>query len=264
SFVDAEDYFRTRGVILKAEEIAGLVTKEPTDGKAQISQLLAIRWLTNHPIDVKKADGARAALEGVAQGKKAQDSNGFAKDYAQRALAKLDGKSWPAPTDTPKDGAAEALKWFPATATLVASVDLRGTGVAEPLETHAMSGLLTQMMGPKNSEEFYRFADAVGNFRLDRAALALQMGPNGAEPERIYVRLTGLGNAKRLTDFLLPLLKGGKLSEEKGPKGEPVLILASKEHAPAIAVIGDNELIVASHQKEEADHVEVLSQVLNV
>src|SRR6516162_5043354 len=77
SFVDAEDYFRTRGVVLKAEEIAGLVTKEPTDGKAQISQLLAIRWLANHPIDVKKAAGARAALEGVAQGKKAQDPSGF-------------------------------------------------------------------------------------------------------------------------------------------------------------------------------------------
>ena len=264
SFVDAEDYFRTRGVVLKAEEIAGLVTKEPTDGKAQISQLLAIRWLAIHPIDVKKADGARSALEAVAQGKKAQDPSGFAKDYAQRALAKLDGKILPAPTGPRKDTVTESLKWFPDTVTLVASVDLRGTGEAESLEVHPMSGLLTQILGPKQREEFYRFADAVGNIRLDRAALALQMGLKGAEPERIYARLTGLSNAKRLIDFLHPLVTGGKLTEEKGLKGEPVLILASREHAPAIAVIGDTELIVAGYQKEAADHVEVLRQVLSV
>src|ERR1035438_1760029 len=70
----------------------------------------------------------REAIELIAQGKKAQDKVGFAKEYAQRLLDKLDGKKPVLVKTTPIR--TDALSWFPADVTLAGAIDLQGAGQA--------------------------------------------------------------------------------------------------------------------------------------
>src|SRR5687767_3990502 len=81
SLVQAEDYFKVRNIAVSADKMAELAGKDPADGKTQVQQLLAIRWLGENAADTKKADGARALLEQIAAGKKAQDPHGFARGH---------------------------------------------------------------------------------------------------------------------------------------------------------------------------------------
>src|SRR5262249_31006008 len=96
TLIDADMYFQARKVDVTAAQMVALAGKDPVDGKTQIAQLLALRWLGDHPNVVKADSKIRALLEVVAQGKKAQDPQRFARDYAQRALSRVDGKPPPA------------------------------------------------------------------------------------------------------------------------------------------------------------------------
>src|SRR5262249_29035988 len=126
SLIRAEDYFKARNIAVDASGMVKLATKDPADGKAQIQQLLAIRWLGEHPAELKKTEGARAALEQVATGKKAQDRSGFAELYARQALARLDDKPLPVAATAPPGGLQrEAFAWFPADTNIVTGMELR-------------------------------------------------------------------------------------------------------------------------------------------
>src|SRR5207249_2858389 len=100
--------------------------------------------------------------------------------------------------------------------------------------------------------------------RLDRVAIGLQLAANNFEPERIYVRFTGAADLKRWAEFMEKQMPGAKTSETKGPKGERILLLASEQTGPAIAFLGDTEVILAGYQKNKANHGELLSRVLDV
>ena len=78
-----QDYFKSRHIEIKATDLADLAAKEPADGKTQVAQLLAIRWLGEHGAEVKKASKVRETLEEIALGKKGKDAQGFARDYAR-------------------------------------------------------------------------------------------------------------------------------------------------------------------------------------
>src|SRR5207244_7392490 len=110
ALVRAEDYFQARNIAVKAGDLVKLAEKEPADGKAQVRQLLAIRWLGEHPAETKKADGARAALEDIAASRRARDPQGFAKLYARQALARLDGKPVPVAATPPADSLARGAR----------------------------------------------------------------------------------------------------------------------------------------------------------
>src|SRR5262245_4151009 len=110
SFVDGPDYFKAREIEVKLEKMVELAAKTPEDGKDSVAQLLAIRWLGDHPAEVKKAKNARQTLQQITAGKKGKDAAGFARDYAERALAKLDGKPLPGPTLAAKSVREEGLR----------------------------------------------------------------------------------------------------------------------------------------------------------
>src|SRR5215472_8383497 len=122
SLIRAEDYFKARNITIKPEQMVSLALKEPADGKTQVQQLLAIRWLGENPAAAKKAEGARAALEQLAAGKKAQDPQGFARLYARQALARLDGQAVPVMA-APAKSAREGCAWFSADTNVVAAVE---------------------------------------------------------------------------------------------------------------------------------------------
>src|ERR1700693_5319530 len=67
SMIDAEAYFKVREIAVSAEQLEAVASKDPTDGKKQIAQLLAIDWLGSHP---KEGKTARATLQQIGQGNK--------------------------------------------------------------------------------------------------------------------------------------------------------------------------------------------------
>ena len=124
SLVQPEHYFKSREVRVSIDSMIDVALTEPKTGKAQIMQLDALRYLADESAAFKKASNYasnREAIELIAEGKRAQDKLGFAKEYAQRTLDKLDGKKPPEQKITPirKD----AFNWFPADSTLVYGVD---------------------------------------------------------------------------------------------------------------------------------------------
>jgi hypothetical protein len=262
SLIDPADYFQTRAVEVKVENMLELAAKDPADGATQMAQLLALRWLAQHPAEARKADKARETLAAVADGKKAQDPQGFAKEYAQKALAKLDGKPAPAPRKIPADSVrTDALRWFPTKATLFGAVDFRTSGDLPPVDENLVGRLIASIPGPGKGE-VYRMADMAGNVRLDRVAVAFEMDAKDAEPQRIWVRLTGAGDVKRLSALIAQGFPVRKV--RKGSKGETITILSQENQAPVFAFIGETDLIIAGHKDNAGNHMEVLEQLLEV
>ena len=128
SFVPPKHYFETMEVETTFDKMMELATKEGKDGRTQFQQLLAIRHLADEADAFKKSPKyaeQRQILEQIAAGKKANDPQGFAKEQAQKALARFDGKTWTPPAaPVLRD---DALAWFPANATFAAAWDGRHT-----------------------------------------------------------------------------------------------------------------------------------------
>src|SRR5260370_41902807 len=101
SLIDVQAYFQSRNVPVNAPEMTAHAARDPKDGKTQIEQLLALRWLADHPEMTKSVGEARGLLAEIAEGKRAQAAQGFAKQYAPPALPRLDGKAPPAPQPIP-------------------------------------------------------------------------------------------------------------------------------------------------------------------
>jgi hypothetical protein len=124
-------------------------------------------------------------------------------------------------------------------------------------------------MPPQAKQEVYRFLDKVGNLRIDRIAFGYRTTPGELAPgqrpqERIYLRITGQGDARRLIDFIRREMPEAKVEETKGPQGEAVTLL-SGARPPAIAFIGDTEMVVAGPGGDEAGvALEILQQVLEI
>jgi hypothetical protein len=130
SMLSPQDYFKAHGIEkVTTDKMVELASKDPVTGQAQIAQLLALRTLGADANFKKSANYAtqRTLLEGIAAGSKAQDKQGFAKEYAQRTLAQIDGVKPPA---LPSLGSREeGLAWFPSSATIVGGLEQRpGSG----------------------------------------------------------------------------------------------------------------------------------------
>jgi hypothetical protein len=265
SLIDAEDYFKAHEVTVEAGALANLAGQDPADGKAQIAQLLAIRWLGEHADMTRKNEPARSALDAIAKGKKAQDPQGFAKFYAVRALATIDGKEPPALPTIPDDSLrSEAFRWFPPQVHVVSGADLRATGKVQAKDEAFLRSIL-KSMPQEFKHEAYAFVDAVGNIRLDRVALGLELEGRGGEPSRIYVRFTGAADRKRLTEFISQKLKEAKVEEIKDPKADPITLIDSPGNPPSFALIGETDLLLCGYTPDQdAKHQDLVKQMLDI
>jgi hypothetical protein len=253
SFVPPRDYFQVREIQVSAEALIELAAKEPKDAKTQVQQLLALRQLDEDAAELKKAPkyaDYRRTLEQIAAGAKAQDPQGFAKEYAQRLLARLDGKKPPAVESMP---ARKALDWFPANANLIYITDLtgggKGSGIGLPLDA------LFKMIPPQAKNELYGALEEIGNVRVQRIALATAPGEMDKKNPRheIFIRITGKANP----DWIAALAKnkGGLVAEpKKGPAGESLIYLREPEaqpggqfRRPALALLDDRDLLIAGY-----------------
>ncbi len=267
SLIGAEPYFKARSIEVKADKLAELAAKGSDDGQAPIAQLLAIRWLGEHP---KEGKAARMLLEEIAAGKKARDRLGFAPDYARRALARLDGKAppvWALPADSVR---GEALRWFPDQCTLFGALDVRAPrGVkmeATPdLGKTLRTSMASMMGGPRFQQEMFTFADAVGNIRIDRVSFGMIPDPANGRMSRIFMRLTGLGDHKRLLAFIRKEARQAVVKEQKGARGETVTLIDMKGDGPGMALVGDHDMLIAGYTGgREQNHFGVLEDALRV
>jgi len=262
-FVDAEDYFKAHHIEVKAEALLELAGKEPEDPKGQVAQLLALRWLGEHPDQANKAKQARATVAQIADGKKAQDRLGFAKDYARRTLALLDGKPAPKPAAIPANSVArEALQWFPDSPALFGAYDLRASGEVTPMDENRLRSSLLKVMGrPRDREEFYKMVDGNGNMRLDRVSFAFTPDPQDSRKLRIYLRFSGLADRKILTEFMKSF-GVAKVEFKKGPKGRLMTVVSSEKEA-FFALIDDTDLLICGSPGSK-NALEVPKEALDV
>ena len=262
SLLPTQDYFKARNIDISIDKAVELAGKDPADGKTQIAQLIALRYLADESAKLKGApnyEQHRQLLAAIAGGKKAQDPQGFAKEYAAKVLARLDGTKLPAPAmPSVRD---DSFRWFPANANLIGALDFRSTRGAAP----AKSGLadMLKMFPGDMVNAAISAVEKVGNVRIDRIAFAFVDGPKDQQMGEIYVRISGKANVAWVLEAFKELKVQTKTS--KGTNGETITRLTIvNEDAPAIAFVGDNDLVVTGYQKDKANHEPLLEKVLDL
>jgi hypothetical protein len=246
SLVDDRDYFKARGVVVSLERMTELAGKGPADGRAPVAQLLALRWLGERPEEVRKSRAAREVLEQVAAGKKGKDGQGFARDYALRALARLDGKVAPASTLPDSSLRGEALAWFPAEGRIIGGIDFRHPKAGAGPEGDAPYRSLLAALPAQGRKEIYDFADAVGNFRLDRISFAVVPDADDRKT-RQYVRMTGLVSHKHLAAYFRKMGGRTKVEALEGGTGPPLTLIEPGSGGALMALVGDTDILLAGH-----------------
>jgi hypothetical protein len=262
SVLEPAAYLKAHDLEPTAGRLAELATKQPRSGQEQMTQLLAIRWLGAHADEAKKAAGALDALRAVAAGEKGRDPHGFARDHAARALARIEGRPAPAGPVAPAASVrGDALSWFPVEATVFGAMDLRwASGRQGTVDPDALSTALARL-APEPWKEIFDFADAVGNLRLDRLALAIELDAKGIGPNCIWIRLTGACEPKWLEAFVAKNFP--ERIRRTGPRGEPVVILHKQGSAPAFALIGQTDFVIAGRERDRDNHAKVVEALLD-
>jgi hypothetical protein len=254
SLLPPQDYFKAQGIEASTDKLLELAAKDPADGPTQFAQLLAIRALSEDGDFKKSANYAagRKLLEDIAAGKKAQDKLGFAKEYAQRALAQLEGGKLPAAAQ-PK-ARAEGLAWFPATATLVAGIESAPAPNAAPAKNPAPE--LVKLLPAEVKKEFYKVASSLGNVQLQRFTMAFV--EEGEDKGRIFMRLSGRFNHAWVSDALNMLEKTAR----QDGQGTPITVFTTL-HGPAIGLVGNHDFLVCGFAGKGKNE-EVLEQALSL
>ena len=246
AMVQPKAYFESRQIRLSIDSMIDIAIREPKDNKAQIMQLSALRYLTDESVAFKKADNYasnREAIEEIAQGKRAQDKAGFAKEYAQRMLDKLDGKKPAKSKLEPIRG--DLFTWFPADATLVGAMDLRGNGQSGDADDPVKA--LMKLLPERERGQMYDTIEKVGNIRLERIAFAYSDG-NGKNDGRFVLRITGKGSQSGMLE-LFNALDGGRLQskEIKDAKDVPITLLEEPNNrSPVIMLVGNTDLLIVT------------------
>lgn len=265
ALVQPEEYFKARGLDMTVAKMAELAGKEPTDGKSQVAQLLALRALAEEPAEVKADKNFAAILrlvEQIAEGKTAQDSLGFSKEYAGRTLARLTGKE--APTiPMPKDSIrGEAFRYFPAAVSLLGAVDFRGgyapSSKDDPIK--ALRDLLKKMAPAEVRSKIYDVADDIGNIRMERVAFGFVDAPPNQRGGSFFIRVTGKLDQKRLAAYLKAKQADVSLRNEK--IGQENLLFLEAKGNPGLVFLGNTDLLLAAQPGVQGGPEALLAQAL--
>lgn len=262
ALVQPAHYFQGRQIQVSIDRMIDIAIAEPNTPKAQIMQLTALRYLTDEAENLKKGKNYatnRDAIELIAQGKKANDPQGFAREYAQRLLLKLDGKkAEPAKYRPIRE---DALGWFPADIKIALALDMRHTAAGP---NDSLKGLL-KLMPDEAKKEMYDFIEKTGNIRIERIAYGFIDNEKERDKQRHYLRITGKANHAWMV-ATLKTLPGERLQakETKDAEGTPITILQQPNRDPAIIAIGNTDLMVMGYDRPDGKHEELIAEVLDV
>ena len=206
ALVQPKHYFQYREWEPSIDKMVDIAFEDPKDAKTQVAQLTSLRYLADESEALKKSPkyaDQRRMIEAIAQGKKAQDPEGFAKDYANRVLMKLDNAK-PAAMK-PRPIREDALGWFPSDASLAGAIDLaqarQAVGATDPIKE------LLKILPDREKKQMYSFIEKSGNVRLERISFAYVDTAKGEG--KIYLRATGKGNQAWIADMIM-LIDGGR------------------------------------------------------
>ncbi len=255
-------YFQSRQIQVSIDRMIDIALTEPTTPKAQIMQLTALRYLADETDNIKKANNYatnRDAIEQIAQGKKANDPAGFAKEYAQRVLLKLDAKK----TDPVKSQPLreDALNWFPADVRIAFAVGMQQptSGPNDPLKE------LLKLMPDAAKREMYDHVEKLGNIRVERIAYGhFENNEDGAKSKH-FLRISGKANHRWLVE-MLKSIPGGRMQakESKDAEGTPITVLHQPGRDPAIIAIGNTDLMIVGYDRFDGKHDDLVAEVLEV
>jgi hypothetical protein len=260
SLIDPDSYFSSRGIQTSAQNMEAMVDAQPGSAAEEVAQLLAIRWLGEHG-----AVQAKSTLLKIANGHLAGDEMGFAAQHARRALALMDKNALEQPT-VDRQGLKNVLGWFPKDVTFCAAIDLRVSWASKPFAPALLTSLSASSPFPwgllTDNGQLCSFADKVGNFRLERAAVAVAPSGPGRKELRTYIRLTGLVNRERLIRCLAGTMGQCTVQEEKA-NGVPITALLSPGQ-PAVVVIGKTDLVLISAEEGDDALPELVQKLLAI
>ncbi|MSQ95838.1 MAG: hypothetical protein EXR98_14965 [Gemmataceae bacterium] len=261
AMVPPAHYFQSRQVQVSIDRMIDIAITEPATPKAQVMQLTALRYLADEAENLKKANNYatnRDAIEQIAQGKKANDPQGFAKEYAQRVLMKLDGKkAEPVKTRPIRE---DALNWFPEDVKIAFAIDMRQPSLAanDPLKE------LLKLVPDGAKKEMYDQVEKIGNIRVERVAFGFVEGDKRGD-QKIYMRLTGKANHAWLVDAIKSI-PGERFESRKVKDGDgtPITVLQQQNSEPAIGVVGDTDLLVVGYDRPGGKYDDLVAQVLDI
>jgi hypothetical protein len=266
AMMQPRQYFESRQIEASIDKMMDLANDEPKNAKTQIVQLNALRFLADESDNLKKSANYaayRQQLEAIARGTKAQDAQGFAKDYANRVLQKLDGAK-PAQAVKVRPMREEALGWFPANATMAGAIDLQqasqpATGGVDPIKE------LLKILPDRERTQMYDFIEKMGNVRIERVAFALVDNPEQKDQMKIFVRFTGKGSHDWLSSALRET-SGGRMQtmESKADDGTPITVMQTANQPPAIVMVGDTDILMIGYMGNQLKHDELRAEVLDV
>jgi len=266
SLIEPSDYFAARRVDGGVKRLLELASASPTDTRGGLQQLLAIRWLGEAKDRLgEHKEAVRAALDRLARG-----ADGFGRDYARVALARIDGKPVPVLHRFPKESLREGLAWFPADTNLAGILDRRAPPGKADQELgaqfrHVWALFLKIVPDQAFREELYRFAEAVGNLRFDRLAFGFAPLAESPRKGRLFLRMTGRMDHKRFAAYLRgKFSRDSTFIEKKGERGEAITIVAPKDQPPAFALVGDSDLVMAGYLEDFVDCTSIVQEVLAV
>jgi hypothetical protein len=270
SLADPADYFKSRNIAVSIDKMVDLATTPATDGKSQAAQLLALRYLAEDAAGVKKAKNFEEILkrmEEVAEGKKANDSLGFARDYARKTAIALGSQLKPMTPPAPQDSLTkDAMSWFPKGATIVLGADFRNSDGKENKEISELRTKLVKALPAIFKEQLYKAIDELGNVRIDRIAMAYCENAQNNADSKIFMRATGKVDHKRLVAYVKKIAPGNlQFKESKTPRGQVITQFSAAMEPPAFAVVGDNEFVIAGWERPiNNDSTKVLEEMLDV
>jgi serine/threonine protein kinase len=157
---------------------------------------------------------------------------------------------------------SEPLSWFPADATFFGGRDFMPEFAYEQILF--ASGLVHKAVDPTFQGMALRFIASVG--RIDRVTFAYAADSRDPVKCRTWVRLSGAIRRDKLLEFLRKELGCDRTQEERGTKGERIILASSsiRGHAPAFAVIDETDLLIAGYVDPSLPHVDVIRQALEV
>lgn len=248
STIDAETYFKARHSALTVDRLLEQAGKKPTNGKEQVAQLLAIRWLGEHADAMRKESRVAALLHQVADGQKGADPQGFARAYASRALDRLEGRPVGRSIGAAPADWKQHFGWLPVGFDLVVDYDQHTDSPLRALDDSRLRAAAWASMGQNEREEVIKFVESFGNLRLDRVVLGYRDDPTSPLKQEFIIRLSGAGNRRWLIEALTPLVPGGaQIKQEKTADGTPVTIFQPNNNlGSVIAVIGDTDFLIAA------------------
>jgi uncharacterized protein (TIGR03067 family) len=169
-------------------------------------------------------------------------------------------------TPAAMSGQFDALSWFPMDATLCGFIDFRKF---TPL---TLDGDFGQTLRAKVPPDLAAKLTQVnlGKIRIDRIAFAYADDRKVPKNARLFVRVTGQMDHKRVVEFFRKELPDARVREQKGSRGESVTIIDKEPKAPPIALVGDTDLIFAWYleprdkENQQKDEPVLIRQMFHV